>query len=298
MPIAGPDPYVATFSIAAYDPGTGEVGVAVASKFLAVGNVVPWAEPAAGAVATQALANARYGHQGLALMKGGLTARKALDRLLAEDPDAERRQVGFVGVDGSVAAHTGSGCSQWAGHRIGNNFTCQGNILAGPQVVDSMASAFSAASGSFAQRLYAALEAGDRAGGDRRGRQSAALYVQRAGGGYQKLSDVVADLRVDDATDPIRELARLLALHDLYFGSTPEPQRLSLRDPAVLGEILAAMALAGAPGPAGDIEDTGLRRAIEKFLGSENLEERTDMMRLTIDPPALAYLRDRYPPGR
>jgi len=292
------DPYVATFSIAAFDPATGAVGVAVASKFLAVGNIVPWAEPGVGAVATQALANARYGHQGLALMKSGLSARQALGRLLAEDTDGNRRQVGLVGADGSVAAHTGSECSQWAGHRVGGNFTCQGNILAGPRVVDAMAEAFAVASGSLAQRLFASLAAGDRAGGDRRGRQSAALYVLRAGGGYRKLSDVVADLRVDDSSDPIGELARLLQLRDLYFGSSPESERLSLRDPAVIGAIVGAMTLTGAAGAGTDLDDPAVWQAIDKFLGSENLEERVDMDRLTIDPPALAYLRDRYPGAR
>jgi len=251
-----------------------------------------------GAVAAQALANARYGHEGLSLMKGGLSANQALDRLLAGDAGSERRQVGIVGVDGSAAAHTGLGCSPWAGHSVGTNFTCQGNLLAGPHVIEAMAATFRTATGSFTQRLYAALAAGDHAGGDRRGRQSAALHVQRTGGGYQKLSDVVADLRVDDSPDPLQELARLLALHELYFGSTPEADRLSLSEPAVLGAILSAMAAAGVPVRADNIDDAVLLREVERFLGSENLEERIDMARLTIDPPALAYLEARYSDGK
>lgn len=293
----GPDPYVATFSIAAVDRVTGDVGVAVASKFLAVGNIVPWAEPGVGAVATQALANAGYGRAGLALMRAGLSASDALARLLAEDPDADRRQVGLVGIDGSVAAHTGVRCSAWAGHRTGTDFTCQGNILAGPEVPDAMAGAFVGTAGVLADRLFAALRAGDAAGGDRRGRQSAAIYVLRAGGGYQGLSDVVADLRVDDSVDPIHELGRLLELNNLYFGKSPPSERLSLRGPA-LESLAHLMARAGKPLAEGaTIDDPAVIRALDSFLGSENLEDRVDLARLTIDPPALAHLSRIYGDG-
>ena len=293
----GPDPYVATFSIAAVDRTTGAVGVAVASKFLAVGNIVPWAAPGAGAVATQALANARYGLGGLALMVAGVPAPEALERLLAEDRGADRRQVGLVGIDGSVAAHTGAGCSGFAGHRTGEGFTCQGNILTGPEVLDAMAATFVGTAGLLQDRLFAALAAGDTAGGDRRGRQSAALYVLRAGGGYQGLSDVVADLRVDDAVDPIQELGRLCTINTLYFGASPPAERLSLGGP-VLAELSGVMARAGRPLAANaSLDDPAVIRALESFLGSENLEERVDLVRLTIDPPALVHLRTLYGDG-
>lgn len=285
------EPYVATFSIAAVDRETGDVGVAVASKFLAAGNVVPWPKPGVGAVATQALANGTYGARGLALMASGLSAEQALANLLEGDPHADYRQVGLVSLDGSAAAHTGPLCQTWAGHRVGEGFSCQGNILAGPQVVEAMASAFVAATGALQHRLFAALKAGDAAGGDRRGRQSAAVKVLREGGGYQGLNDAVADLRVDDATSPIEELARLLALNDLYFGKSPASEKLALA-----GDVLREVTeLAGRIGPplAGrtDLDDPVFFRALEAFIGAENLEERVDFVGRTIDPPALLHLR-------
>ena len=211
-PAAGPPP-VATFSIAAWDPEAKEYGVAVASRFLAVGAVVPWVAADAGAVATQAWANTSFGPKGLALLRAGKPAADALAELLAADSDSARRQVGIVDARGGVAAHTGSGCMAWAGHRTGEGFTCQGNILTGPQVVEAMAAAFGKARGDLADRLIAALAAGDRAGGDSRGRQSAALYVARAEGGYSGFNDRLVDLRVDDHPDPVGELGRLNRLH-------------------------------------------------------------------------------------
>lgn len=286
------EPYVATFSIAAVDRSTGDVGVAVASKFLAVGSIVPWTDPGVGAVATQALANATYGRRGLGFMRDGLSAEQTLQRLISDDPERERRQVGLVGLDGFSAAHTGSQCHPWAGHRIGDGFACQGNILTGPQVVEAMASTFVAASGSLQTRLFKSLEAGEKAGGDRRGRQSAALRVERTGGGYQGLSDVVADLRVDDAADPVAELGRLLDLSDLYFGRSPAFERLDLRGP-VMEELARLLARAGRPLPGkADIGDPAVREALETFVGTENLEDRVDFEKLTIDLPALKFLRE------
>ena len=288
------EPYVATFSIAAVDQATGDVGVAVASKFLAAGNIVPWPLPGVGAVATQALANGTYGSQGLALMAGGLTAEAALARLLDGDAHSDQRQVGLVSLDGSAAAHTGARCQAWAGHRVGDGFTCQGNILAGPQVIEAMAATFVAAAGALQHRLFAALAAGDAAGGDRRGRQSAALKVLRAGGGYQGLNDAVADLRVDDAPHPVEELGRLLALNDLYFGKSPASEKLPLSGDT-LREIAAIAALAGQPlAGSGSLDDAALRAALEAFIGAENLEDRVDFANRTIDLPALQFLRGSY----
>lgn len=284
------EPYVATFSIAAVDRAAGDVGVAVASKFLAVGNIVPWTDPCVGAVATQALANAGYGRRGLALMRDGNSAEAALRQLLADDPGREHRQVGLAGLASGAVAHTGRHCYGWAGHRVGEGFTCQGNILTGPDVVDAMAAAFLATTGPLQGRLLASLQAGDAAGGDRRGRQSAALRVERVAGGYQGLSDVVADLRVDDHPGPVMELGRLVGLSDLYFGRSPETEKLPLDGP-VMGELAQLLSASDNPLPGTDLDDPAMRSALESFIGAENLEDRVDLDKRTIDRPALDFLR-------
>ena len=166
---------IATFSIVATDLAIGDVGVAVASKFLAAGAVVPWAAAGAGAVATQAFANASYGPEGLSMMRAGASAAETMRRLIADDPDRDRRQVGLVDARGGAAAHTGKDCFAWAGHIVGERFACQGNILASEETVNAMAASFRSSQGALVERLLAALTAGEAAGGDRRGRQSAAL---------------------------------------------------------------------------------------------------------------------------
>ena len=210
-------PARATFSIVAYDPATESWGVAVQSKFLGVGSVVPWARAGQGAVATQALANTTYGPRGLALMATGVSASNVVARLTEADPRAARRQVGMVDTNGLAAAFTGAGCFAWAGHRIGTNYCVQGNILAGEAVVADMAEAFEEAraggEGDLADWMLAALEAGQAAGGDRRGRQSAALLVVKEAGGYGGHNDRYIDIRIDDHRAPIQELGRLLRLH-------------------------------------------------------------------------------------
>ena len=211
LPAAPPDP--ATFSIAATDPATGEVGVAVASRFFAVGTVVPWARAGVGAVATQASANTSYGPDGLDLMARGLTAEEALKVLLRGDEERDRRQVGLVTAAGDSATFTGPGANAWAGGRKGPGYAVQGNILAGEAVVEAMERSFLGSAGRpLAERLLAALAAGDAAGGDSRGRQSAALLVCRAKGGYNGFTDRAVDVRVDDHADPLRELARLVGM--------------------------------------------------------------------------------------
>jgi uncharacterized Ntn-hydrolase superfamily protein len=202
----------ATFSICACDPDTQEWGVAVASRVLAVGAVVPWAQAKVGAVATQARVNISFGPNGLKLLAAGKSAQEVVDAVLAEDPGKEHRQLGIVDAKGQVANFTGTKCIPWAGAKSGKHYTCQGNLLAGPEVIDEMAKAFEAAKGSLPWRLMAALEAGDRAGGDKRGKQSAALLVVREGRGPNGIGDRYLDLRVDDHKDPIPELARLLTL--------------------------------------------------------------------------------------
>ncbi len=207
----------ATFSIVAYDSVAEEWGVAVESKFLAVGAVVPWAKAGVGAIATQAWGNTTYGPQGLNLLQMGISAEKVVDILISQDPDRDQRQLGIVDARGRAAAWTGDGCLAWAGHIVGRGFTVQGNILTGEQVVRKMADAFRSSKGPLGRRLIAALHAGQEVGGDKRGRQSAALLVVRKGGGYSGYNDRFIDLRVDDHPHPIGELERLYNLHERTF---------------------------------------------------------------------------------
>ena len=208
------NPAFATFSIVAFDPATGDLGVAVASRVFGVGNHVPWAEAGVGAVATQAAMNGGYGPRGLELLRQGLTAQQVLDRLLAEDPfeRKEGRQVAVIDAKGNVAVYTGAAANEWKGHIKGLHYSVQGNILAGPHVAEAMAKAFENTQGDLAERLYAALKAGDDAGGDRRGRQSASVLVVRKGGGSSLNNDRLCYINVDDNADPLLELGRLLPL--------------------------------------------------------------------------------------
>ncbi|MFQ5498501.1 MAG: DUF1028 domain-containing protein [Candidatus Zixiibacteriota bacterium] len=208
---------IATFSIVAGDSITGELGVAVASRFFAVGSVVPWAKAGIGAVATQSYANTTYGWRGLELLEQGLTPQQAIDSLKSTDSDRERRQVGIVAADGNSATFTGYECNSWAGGRKGPGYAIQGNILAGAEVVESMEKAYLESGGSLAERLYAALLAGDSAGGDSRGKQSAALLVVKEGAGYGGYTDRAIDIRVDDHTEPFKELGRLLTIARMNY---------------------------------------------------------------------------------
>ncbi len=210
-------PPVATFSIVGYDAETGQLGIAVQSKFFAVGAVVPWAEAGVGAIATQSWANTTYGPNGLKLLKSGLSAEQTLERLIADDPGHATRQVGIVDAKGSVANYTGDECNEWAGAVSGEHYTAQGNILAGEDVVKAMGKAFEETEGELADKLMAALFAGQDKGGDTRGQQSAALLVVQAGRGHGGFNDRYIDLRIDDAEEPIEELQRLLELHKALF---------------------------------------------------------------------------------
>lgn len=207
-------PAFATFSIVAIDPKTGDLGVAVASRVFGVGNHVPWAEAGVGAVATQAAMNGGYGPRGLELLRQGLSAQQVLERLLAEDrfERLEGRQVAIIDARGNIAVHTGPAANEWKGHIKGATYSVQGNILAGPHVAQAMARAFENSSGELAERLYAALKAGDEAGGDRRGRQSASILVVRKGGGSSLNNDRLVYVNVDDNPDPLFELGRLVPL--------------------------------------------------------------------------------------
>lgn len=287
-----------TFSIVACDPAEPAWGVAVASKFLAAGALVSWARAGAGAVATQAFAKVSFGPQGLDLMQNGLSAQETLDRLLAGDPEREHRQVGCVDAQGGSAAFTGQDCFAWAGHRVGTGYTCQGNILTGPETLDAMARAFQATPGDLAGRLVAALRAGDTAGGDRRGKQSVAVVVVKPGGGYGGDNDRYLDLRVDDHPDPVTRLAELLDLHRLYFGKTDPADRLAI-DPALASELQGVLARLGYySGPVNGVWDDASIQAFRAFVGTENLEERWSPEDATrLDPVILSFIRERFPHG-
>ena len=284
-----------TFSIVACDLEEEAWGVAVQSKFLAVGAVVPWAEAGVGAIATQAWANTTYGPEGLALLREGRPAGEVVRLLTEADANRDRRQLGVVDAQGCAAAFTGSGCSEWAGHRVGDGYACQGNILAGPAVVDAMAEAYEASRRdglTLADRLLAALRAGQAAGGDRRGQQSAALLVVRPRGGYGGFNDRYIDLRVDDHPQPIEELGRLVIVHRLYF-TRPDPARLVPIEGALAAEIQALLARAGFyDGPITGQLDDATRAALNRFHHMENLEERIADGDV-IDPDVLAYLRHK-----
>lgn len=284
--------YVATFSIVGRDPANGDLGVAVASKFLAVGAVVPFAQAGAGAVATQAMANMTYGPRGLELMAAGRSASETLGELLSSDADRDQRQVGIVDAQGGSAAHTGKACFPWAGHLTGENYSIQGNILAGRDVVEAMQSAFLGTSGELAERLMAALQAGDQEGGDSRGRQGAALYVARAGGSYGGVMDRYVDLRVDDHPNPVDELQRLLELHRFYL-TPPRQEDLIPIDTTIAKELQQLLSHAGHySGPMTGMYDEETRRALAAYGGIENLEERL-VSDTHIDPQVLKFMRNK-----
>lgn len=275
-----------TFSIVARSADGESWGVAVASKFLAVGSAVPAAVAQVGAIATQAEANVAYKGQALAHLDDGATASVALQRLIEEDPGRDHRQVGIVDSDGGAASHTGSACLDWAGSVTGDGYAIQGNILVGEEVVEAMQAAFEAtdADAPLARRLLAALSAGDEAGGDRRGRQSAAMLVVRDGAGYGGNDDIAVDLRVDDAGscggDPVAELARLLDLNDLYLTASTEEEKVSVT-PDLAAE-LEAFATAGG------------HRDFHAWVGSENYEMRVAPDLSWIDQKILDFVRGTH----
>jgi uncharacterized Ntn-hydrolase superfamily protein len=287
---------VLTFSIVARSDDGNSWGVAVASKFLAVGAYVPAAEAGTGAIATQSYANLAFRSEGLALLRTSLGARRTLDTLVAGDDRRSERQVGIVDSLGGAATFTGEDCNSWAGGRCADGYAIQGNILTGEEVVRSMEEAWLASSGepALSLRLLAALAAGDASGGDRRGRQSAALLVVSPGAGYGGGNDVLADLRIDDHREPVAELARLLELHDLYFGTSRPEDLLALEGP-VLTEVVDLLGRIGfAPRGTGAVD---VRQALWEWAGVENLEERVPEIdgpeSYAIDSVVLGVLRER-----
>jgi len=269
---------VSTYSIVACDLAAKQWGVAVQSKFLSVGSVVPWAEPNVGAIATQAYANPRYGPNGLALLRDGLSADEVVARLTEADDGRNERQLGVVDANGKGAAYTGSGCMEWAGHRVGDGYAAQGNILVSGETVDALAVTFESTEGdTLERRLIDCLAAAQVAGGDRRGQQSASLLVVEQNGGYAQLSDVLVDLRVDDHPKPIEELRRLYTLHHRLFGVTPREDWLPL-DATLRSEVEKRLGRLGYD-------------SLREWAGVENLEERLGDAH-EIDPVVLEALRD------
>jgi uncharacterized Ntn-hydrolase superfamily protein len=271
-------PVVATYSIAACDLEARQWGVAVQSKFLSVGSVVPWAEPEVGAIATQAYANPSYGPNGLALLREGLSASEVVERLTAEDDGRAERQLGIVDGEGRSASFTGPECNDWAGHRTGDGYAAQGNILVGAETVDALAATFEAnPSLPLTQRLIECLAAAQAAGGDRRGQQSASLLVVEKNGGYAGLSDILVDLRVDDHERPIQELRRIYGLHRRLFEVSPREDWLPLEGD-LRTEVDERLAQLGYD-------------SLDAWAGVENLEERVDGDE-EIDPVVLDALRE------
>jgi uncharacterized Ntn-hydrolase superfamily protein len=273
---------VATYSIAACDLDAGQWGVATQSKFLAVGSVVPWAEPLVGAIATQAYANPRYGSEGLSLLREGLSAEEVVQRLTAADEGRDQRQLGVVDREGRGASFTGAECLEWAGGRTGPCYAAQGNILVSAATVDALAETFESSKGTLAERLLDCLDAAQAAGGDRRGQQSAALLVVEQDGGYAKLSDTIVELRVEDHELPLTELRRLYRLHEALFGETPRDEWLAVDD-ALANELRQRLTKLGYDGE--------LQDALNKWAGNANLEERVDGV-AEIDPIVLEELRE------
>jgi uncharacterized Ntn-hydrolase superfamily protein len=274
---------VSTYSIVACDLDAEQWGVAVQSRFLSVGAVVPSAEPHVGAVATQSYANPRYGPEGLALLREGRTAQEVVDALVTRDEGRVKRQVGVVDAEGRGATYTGEECLDWAGGRTGPGYAAQGNILVSQATVDALADTFEATAGMpFADRLLDCLDAAQAAGGDRRGQQSAALLVVKRDGGYAGLSDSLVDLRVDDHERPIAELRRIFGLHKLLFFETPREEWLEVDD-ELAAELRDRLSRLG--------YDGDLEHAFTTWAGAENLEERVDGVE-RIDPVVLLELRE------
>lgn len=278
-----------TFSIVGYDPETGELGVAVASKFLAVGALAPYAKARVGAIATQSWVNLEYGSKGLELLAEGLSPDEVLAKLVETDEGRELRQVGIVDAKGRSVTYSGNECYSWAGGIAGPNFACQGNILVDENTVKAMAEAFQTAQGDLADRLLQALLAGQEAGGDSRGKQSAALLVVKEGGGYGGYNDRYLDLRVDDHTDSVRELLRLLDLHKLYFKKS-DPQDILPIEGTVKDELIGLLTELNYLELGKEVTEQSLQDALQSFQLIENFDERIQEAGF-IDRRVLEFMR-------
>ncbi|MGM0829936.1 MAG: DUF1028 domain-containing protein [Bacillota bacterium] len=273
-----------TYSIVGYDPEEKEWGIAVQSKFLGVGSVVPFAKAGVGAVATQSYANTSYGPHGLQLIEEGKTAEEALDIITKDDPERPLRQVGLIDAGGNPATFTGEGCYDWAGGQTGKHFAAQGNILVDENTVKAMADTFESTTGSLAERLLHALDAGQNAGGDSRGMQSAALLVVKESGGYGGFNDRYIDLRVDDHASPIKELKRIYLMHQLYFKES-EPGRVVLLEGEIHDDVERELNRLGYAK-----ERQSLHQSLKDYLHTENFEMR-EQDENYIDLDVLDYMK-------
>ncbi len=270
-----PLPRPSTFSIVAYDPKTKDLGVAVESRFVAVGAVVPWAQAGVGAVATQSFANTAFGPRALSLLRKGLHPKDVVRQLTSRDRMAAQRQVGVVDARGRAASFTGDECFEWAGGIVGRNYACQGNILAGEAVVKGMARAFESTEGDLPVRLLAALHAGQKGGGDKRGQQSAALLVVRERGGYGGMNDRWIDLRVDDHPAPIDELTRVFNIYDVTLLNREDPEDVVVLTPSVVRELQQGLITLGLYHGGLDGKYGGpTRAAFEAWAGINNFENK------------------------
>jgi len=265
---------LSTFSIVGADLNKGDWGVAVASKFIAVGALVPWAKANAGAIATQAFANISYGPNGLELLSKGLSAKEVLHKLIEPDDLKDERQVGIVDSKGNAAAWTGKKCFEWAGHVVGDGFTAQGNILTGEDVVEAMAKTFETTKGELVDKLLAALAAGDEKGGDRRGKQSAAIIVVREKGGYGGYTDRYVDLRVDDHAEPVKELQRLFRIWDLTLLTREDPQDIVKIEDVTEKIQVALKKLGFYKGEITGVADEATVKALEDWIMINNFENK------------------------
>jgi uncharacterized Ntn-hydrolase superfamily protein len=285
---------LSTFSIVAYDPQAKEWGIAVQSKFLAVGAVVPWAQAGVGAVATQSYANTSFGPEGLELMAQGLSAQETLDRLVVADEGRTRRQVGLVDAQGRVATFTGGECHAWAGGLTGTHCAVQGNILVSGATAEAMAKTFETADGELADRLVEALAAGQAAGGDKRGQQSASVLVVRPEGGYGGYNDRYMDLRVDDDPAPIERLKALVDLHHLFF-KPPAPGEMVAVEGELARDLQRILQWAGYyDGPTTGEYDPPTQKALRDLIGNENFEERFDEEKGLISSQVVDVLRQKF----
>ncbi|MFX0019884.1 MAG: DUF1028 domain-containing protein [Promethearchaeota archaeon] len=268
-----------TFSIVAYEPKKKEWGVAVQSKFVAVGAVVPFAKVNAGGIATQAYANTSYGPKGLSLLEKGLSAEETIKELIKDDEQREERQIGIVDSYGNTAAFTGKKCFDWAGHLIGKNFSCQGNILASEDVVKAMAEAFENTENDLVEKLFAALEAGQKKGGDRRGRESAAILIVKEKGAYDGGTDRYIDIRVDEHPRPIKELRKVFEIYDMCILLRDDPKDIIKLEGDVMKIVKERLKTDGFyMGEIDDLYDKKTKDALRDWLGTNNFEvkERED----------------------
>lgn len=287
------DGCISTYSIVGCDTAAGEVGIAVQSKFLAVGNVVPWAKGGVGAIATQAWANVAYGIDGLKLLEQGMHPEEVVSALIKQDEGCETRQFGVVNIKGQSATFTGKECSEWAGGIAGENFAAQGNILVGEATVQALADTFQSTGGDLTERLMRALEEAQKVGGDRRGMQSAAIYVAKEGAGYGGVSDTMVDIRVDDHKQPIKELRRVLELYRFFLFKTEEGNVSEIKD-EIKDMILSVLAKTGYySGSTSGAWDEAMHNAFHEFSLVENFDERLQPFGL-VDNEVVAFMRKNY----